>query len=110
MKYLYKSKKTPQVVKIIEQAIDIIVEIKIPIEDKTERAIEKMAMSFLAVADVTNNWKDAKGLNDKRFLKTREIINFINSNFEEQILRGSYDDIRRKDLRLLVLSGFILKS
>ena len=110
MKYLTKSEKSPQVVEIIEQAIEIIKAIGIPLEDKTNRAIEKMAMSFLAVADVKNNWKKAKGLNDKRFLKTRDIINFINANFEEKISSGSYDDIRRKDLKLLVLSGFILKS
>ena len=110
MKYLNKSKKSPQILEIIEQAIDIIVAIGIPIENKTERAIEKMALSFLAVAGVTNNWKNAKGLNHKRFLKTREIITFINANFEEQISPGSYDDIRRKDLKLLILGGFILKS
>jgi len=110
MKYLHKSKKSPQIIEIIRQAVDIIVEIGIPISDKTERAIEKMAMSFLAVAGVITNWNEAKGLDDKRFLKTREIINFINKNFEEEISPGSYDDIRRKDLKLLVLGSFILKS
>jgi BsuBI/PstI restriction endonuclease domain/BsuBI/PstI restriction endonuclease HTH domain len=110
MKYLHKSKKSPQTIEIIEQAIDIIIQIGIPIENKTERAIEKMAMSLMAVAGITANWNEAKGLNDKRFLKTREIINFINANFEENISSGSYDDIRRKDLKLFVLAGFILKS
>jgi hypothetical protein len=110
MRYLTKSKKSPRVIEIIEQAIEIIVAIGIPIEDKSNRAVEKMAMSFLTVAGVTTNWKEAKGLADKRFLKTRDIINFINANFEENISSGSYDDIRRKDLKLLVLGGFILKS
>jgi hypothetical protein len=50
MKYLNKSKKSSQVIEIIEQAIDITTSIEIPVENKTERAIEKMAMSFLAVA------------------------------------------------------------
>jgi BsuBI/PstI restriction endonuclease domain/BsuBI/PstI restriction endonuclease HTH domain len=110
MKYLHRSKKSTQVIEIIEQSIDIIVQTGIPIENKTERAIEKMAMSLMAVAGVTGNWNEAKGLNDKRFLKTREIINFINTNFEEHISSGSYDDIRRKDLKLFILAGFILKS
>jgi BsuBI/PstI restriction endonuclease domain/BsuBI/PstI restriction endonuclease HTH domain len=110
MKYLHKSKKSPQIIEIIEQAIDIIVQIGIPVENKTERAAEKMAMSFMAVASVTNSWKNAKGLNDRRFLKTRDIINFINTHFEENISSGSYDDIRRKDLRLLVLADYIIKS
>jgi hypothetical protein len=43
-------------------------------------------------------------------LKSREIINFINANFEENISSGSYDDIRRKDLKLFILADFILKS
>jgi len=43
-------------------------------------------------------------------LKTRDVINFINLNFQENISSGSYDDIRRRDLKLLVVSGFILNS
>ena len=110
MKYLSKSKKALQIIEIIEQAIDILVQTGIPIAGKTERAVEKIAMTFLSVAGVAKNWNETQGLNEKRFLKTREIINFINMNFEEKISSGSYDDIRRKDLKLLVLAGFILKS
>jgi len=113
MKYLIRSNKSLQTIKIIEQAIDIIVAIGIPVplENKRKiRAIEKMAMSFLAVAGVTKNWKETKGLSDSRFLTTREIINFVNANFEESISSGSYDDVRRKDLELLVLDGSIIKS
>lgn len=110
MKYLKNSKKSEQIITIIEQAIEILVSIGIPIENKSGRALEKMAMSFLAVAGVNNDWKTVQGLNEKRFLKTRDIISFINDNFEESISSGSYDDIRRKDLKLLVLGGFILKS
>lgn len=69
-----------------------------------------MAMALLAVAGVTSSWQEAKGLHEKRFLKTREIIDFINKNFEESISSGSYDDIRRKDLKLLVVANFILNS
>ena len=43
-------------------------------------------------------------------MKTREIISFINNNFDEKISSGSYDDIRRKDLKMLVLAGLILNS
>lgn len=69
-----------------------------------------MAMAFLAVAGVTSSWKEAQGLKEKRTLKTRDIISFINEHFEENISSGSYDDIRRKDLKLLVLAGFIVNS
>ena len=67
-------------------------------------------MSFLAVAGISRTWKEAKGMDERRFLKTREIISFINNNFDEKISSGSYDDIRRKDLKMLVLAGLILNS
>jgi hypothetical protein len=79
----------------------------IPISDKTERSLERMAMALLAVAGVSNHWQEAT---DRRFLKTREVIIFINQNFEEHISSGSYDDIRRKDLKLLVIAGFVINS
>jgi len=110
MKYLKSSKKSEKIITIIEQALEVLAAVGIPFDNKSERALEKMAMSFLAVAGVTNDWKDAQGLIEKRFLKTREIIQFINNNFEENISSGSYDDVRRKDLKLLVLGGFILNS
>jgi hypothetical protein len=107
MKFLAKSKKSAQVIKIINEAIDILESVGIPINDKTERSIERMAMVFLAVANVTNDWQTAS---NKTALKTRDIINFNNTHFEETISSGSYDDIRRKDLKLLVLANLIINS
>ncbi len=69
-----------------------------------------MAMAFLAVAGVTRSWREAKGQNEHRHLKTREIIRFINDNYEENISSGSYDDVRRKHLKLLVLADLVLNS
>jgi len=66
-----------------------------------------MAMAFLAVANVKQKWTQSE---DKRNLKTRDIINFNNTHFDENISSGSYDDIRRKDLKLLVLAGVIVNS
>jgi len=82
MEYFSKSKKAKATISLLNEAIDILTQIGIPIEDKTERSLEKMSMTFLAVAGVTKSWKEAK---DNRFLKTRDIINFINQNFEEKI-------------------------
>lgn len=109
-KYLTKSAKDEELIKVIEEAIDVLLFVGIPIEGKTERALERMAMSFLAVAGISRTWKEAKGMDERRFLKTREIISFINNNFDEKISSGSYDDIRRKDLKMLVLAGLILNS
>lgn len=107
MPYFNKSQKDSQTVQLLEEAITILSSVGIPVSDKTERSLERMAMAFLAVAGVTKQWKEAS---DKRFLKTREVINFINQHFEENISSGSYDDIRRKDLKLLVVAGLILNS
>lgn len=107
MVYFPNSRKPAGVVRLMEQAIDMLVSVGIPIADKTERGLEKMAMAFMAVAGVTSKWSEAS---DARFLKTRDVIVFINQNFGENISSGSYDDIRRKDLKLLVLADLVLNS
>jgi len=66
-----------------------------------------MAICFLAVAGVTKDWNKAERNTN---LKSRDIIRFVNQNFEEKISPGSYDDIRRKDLKLLVLADIIVNS
>jgi len=104
------SQKSTSVQSIIEEAIDILSAVDIPILEQTERRKERIAMAFLAVAGVAVDWKKAQGLEEKRILKTRDIISFINEHFEENISSGSYDDIRRKDLKLLVLAGIIVNS
>lgn len=69
-----------------------------------------MAMCFLPVAGITKSWKEAKGQNENRHLKTRDIIKYINEHYEEKISSGSYDDIRRNYLKLLLLADLILNS
>ncbi len=46
MNYLNKSKKAKAVVKIINEAIKILVSVGIPTDDKTQRNLERMAMTF----------------------------------------------------------------
>lgn len=102
-----KTPKSPAIVKIISEAIDILTALGIPVDNETERRRERIAMAFLAVAGVTEHWTQAT---DERLLKTRDIIEFYNQHFEENISRGSYDDIRRKDLENIVISGIILNQ
>jgi type II restriction enzyme len=108
--YLRDSTKDQNIVKLINEALEILESVGIPVNEKSLRGQVKMAMSFLAVAGVTKNWKQAKSLKDSREMKTREIISFINEHFEEKISPGSYDDIRRKDLKLLMLAELIVNS
>ena len=108
--YILKSTKSKKVQKVINEAIEILEAVGIPISTKSPRALEKMALAFLAVGGVTKDWTKVKSVKDKYFLKTRDIINYINKNFEENISPGSYDDIRRKDLKLLVLADLVINS
>lgn len=80
--------------------------------DATPRRLEKMAIAFLACGDV-KTIKDLNKIKDSTTdysPKTREIINYVNGNFGENISSGSYDDIRRKDLKLLLVAGIVLRS
>ena len=105
--YLPKSTKSLPIQKIINEALDILDCVGIPISSMSERRLEKMAVCFLAVAGVIKDWKTATTQN---YLKTRDIIKFVNLNFEENISSGSYDDIRRKDLKLLIIADFVINS
>lgn len=107
MKYLKKTTKTSGVAKMIDEAIELLSLVDIPTDGETERSLERMAMAFLAVAGIKTKWTDAI---NSRSLKTRDIITFNNENFEENISSGSYDDIRRKDLKMLVLAGLIINT
>lgn len=78
----------------------------------TPRRLERMAISFMACGDIKkiNDLKRIKDSNSEYFLKTREIIDFVNKHFKEKISSGSYDDIRRKDLKLLTVAEIVLQS
>lgn len=106
-KYISKSTKSITTQNLINEALDILESVGIPTNTKSERGLEKMAEAFLAVANVTQDWKTAS---DNTHLQTRQIITFINKHFEENISSGSYDDIRRKDLKLLVVADLIVNS
>lgn len=84
----------------------------IPVEEQSPRRLERMALAFLALCDVKNigEWQYAKSLDNSYFLKTRDIIDFINKHFGENISRGSYDDIRRKDLNHPILAGLVVSA
>ena len=108
--YIVNSIKSKSVQRLINEALDILESVGIPMNTKTDRGLERMAVCFLAVAAVTKDWKKAKSAEDKIHLKTREIIRIVNQNYEEKISPGSYDDIRRKDLKLLVLADLVVNS
>lgn len=100
-----KKTRSASIQNLIDETIEILRMVGVSVEKMTKRSAERAAMVLLAVAGVQGNWD--RGLNRNRKIKTREIINYINQNFEENISSGSYDNIRRKDLRPLIMAGIV---
>lgn len=103
--------KTAETQQLINTALCMLDCFGMPL-NTTPRRLERMAMAFLASGDIKRaaDFGHAKDLNSNYSVKTRDIINFVNLHFNEKISSGSYDDIRRKDLKLLVLAGIVLQS
>jgi len=96
---------------LINEALHILASLGIP-SDATPRRLERMALAFLAVVNVkeSKDWSNAQDETQERSLRTREVIDYINTHFGEKISRGSYDDIRRQDLKLPVLGEIIVQT
>lgn len=105
------SEKPKAIQELINTALYILDTFGIPIEG-TPRRLERMAIAFLASGDIKSlkELAKAKDLNSGFTLKTRDIINYVNQHFNENISSGSYDDIRRKDLKLLTIAEVVLQS
>lgn len=102
-----KSKKVQQ---LYIDMLNILETIGIPMDGLSDRRKEKMAGVCLATGQITVSFKEVKSVMDGSFLKTRDIIDFENTHYGENISSGSYDDIRRKDLKPLTDAGLVLNS
>lgn len=109
---IVNTNKPPDLTKLFNEAIVLLSRLGIPLSGMTPRQLEKTAMCFLAVADVKElkGWPKARVRSGGDALKSRDIISYLNSNFGEGISMGSYDDIRRKDLKMLVVAGIVVPS
>lgn len=105
------AKKPSDVQQLINIALFILENFGIPLEG-TPRRLERMALAFLACGDIirVEDFSKVRDWNSGYALKTRDIINYLNRHFYEKISSGSYDDIRRKDLKLLTVAEIILQS
>lgn len=98
----------------ISEAIQIVSAIGIPVKTMTRRRRERIALALLAAANLKPGtpWSDAacwEGTGS-RSLSTREMIEFWNEHYGENLSRGSYDDVRRRDLVYLVHSNLVVQS
>lgn len=96
--------------KIIFDMLDILNSMGVPLDNLSDRRKERMVLALLAVGNIKNSFSEVLTTNDNYFLKTRDIIEFENKYYSENISSGSYDDIRRKDLILLVSAGIVFNS
>ena len=90
--------------------LNILEEIGVPLEGLTDLRLQRMAEACLAIGQITHELAEAKSVKDGIFLRTREILKFENDHYGETISPGSYDDIRRKDLKLLVMATIAINS
>jgi hypothetical protein len=95
---------------LVDEAIEMIVAFGVPLTGLTQRRKVKMAKAFLAVAAMKpgQKWAAVKSNDDGHRLRSREVIKWMNAHLSENISDGSYDDIRRKDLVLLVEAGIVI--
>lgn len=102
--------KPEAVQKLIFDMLDILESTGIDFSGFTDRRKEKMACACLAVAGVKKSFKEARSMMNGVFLRSRDVIAFENENYGENIAMGSYDDIRRKDLKPLTDLGYVVNS
>jgi hypothetical protein len=108
-KRIHNTSKSSNLVELLNESLFVLEQLGIPVNGLTNRRLERLAMVFLSLADVRSSasWKDAKGHDANRLLRSRDIIDYLNTHFEEQISKGSYDDIRRQELKLLTLGSLV---
>jgi hypothetical protein len=104
-------KKSIDLQKQINEALFILEQFGISIVDKSPRLKEKIALAFLTLGGIEENmnWKDFRDISQVQ-KTSREIITFENSEFSEDRSSGSYDDVRREDLKEMVLANIILNT
>lgn len=106
----FTGNKDDDVQQLYLDMLSILETVGIAMEGLSDRRKEKMAGACLATGQIVNSLREAKSIMDGSFLKTRDIIDFENAHYGENISSGSYDDIRRKDLKPLTDAGLVLNS
>ena len=98
----------------VEQALNILRGIGVPLRNYTKSRRDRIAKSLLAVGHLQPHtpWSEAQSFFDDgpKPVTTREIIRFWNEHYGESLADSSYDDVRRKDLAVLVAAKMVLPS
>ena len=98
----------------VEQALNILRSIGVPLRDYTRRRQQRVAKALLAVGHLQPHtpWSEAASFLDEgpNPVTTREIIRFWNTHYGENLADASYDDVRRKDLIILEEANLVMRS
>jgi len=98
----------------VQEALQLLKGIGIPVDSRTARQNHRTALALFAVAKMKPDtpWSDAVVFGGEKpwTPKSRDIIKFWNEHWGENVSSGSYDDVRRKDLLHLTLSGLVLAA
>ena len=98
----------------VEQAHNILRSVGVPLRSYTKRRQERVAKALLAVGHLQPNmsWSEVMSFFDEgpRPVTTREIIRFWNTHYGESLADSSYDDVRRRDLAILVEANLVQPS
>lgn len=100
----------PNIEQNIYNLLGVLNEVGVPLGGETDRRLERIAKACMAIGGIKNSFQEVTSIKNGHFLRTREIITFENKFLGEHIADGSYDDIRRKDLKLLVLAKIAINS
>ena len=95
---------------MVMNILDILKSVGVPFDKETDLRKQRMAQACMAIGGIKKSFKEVKSVKDGTFLRTRDIIKFENEHYGENISSSSYDDIRRKDLKLLVLSNIAINT
>ena len=95
----------------MEEALDLLEQLGIPLERLTGARKAHLARVFLSLAGLTTRkgWAELQDA-DTHQLSTKRILAYGREHWGEKRSDGSYDDVRRQDLKLLTLSGVVIAA
>lgn len=96
---------------LVAGAIEMLGSFGAGVDGMTSRRRVSTATSFLALAGMRRGkrWSEVADVST-RAVKTRDMIKHMNRHLGENRSPGSYDDVRRKDLRPLAQAGIVVES
>lgn len=103
--------ETGTIESLISGALDMLGSFGVDVGGMTDRMRTRTATSFLALAGMRRGrrWSEVSDVSSNA-LGTRDMIRFMNRHLGESRSPGSYDDVRRRDLRPLVQAGIVVES